>query len=70
MMPLTFADLNKENIIVKVGGGNETKRHLENLGFVPGSCISVITKNKGNIIVNIKDSRVAISEELAKKIMI
>lgn len=70
MMPLTFADLNKENIIIKVGGGNETKRHLENLGFVPGSCISVITKNKGNIIVNIKDSRVAISEELAKKIMI
>lgn len=70
MMPLTFADLNKENIIIKVGGGNETKRHLENLGFVPGSCISVITKNKGNIIVSIKDSRVAISEELAKKIMI
>lgn len=69
-MPLTFAELNKENIIIKVGGGNETKRHLENLGFVPGCPISIVTKNKGNIIVNIKDSRVAISEELAKKIMI
>ena len=69
-MPLTFADLNKENIIKKVGGGNETKRHLENLGFVPGSSVSIITKNNGNLIVNIKDSRVAISEELAKKIMI
>ena len=70
MMPLTFADLNKENIIKKVGGGNETKRHLENLGFVLGSSVSIITKNNGNLIVNIKDSRVAISEELAKKIMI
>ena len=56
MMPLTFADLNKENIIKKVGGGNETKRHLENLGFVPGSSVSIITKNNGNLIVNIKDS--------------
>ena len=70
MMPLTLASLNEENVIRKIGGGNETKRHLENLGFVPGSVISIVTKNKGNIIVNVKESRIAISEELAKKIMI
>lgn len=70
MMPLTLANMNEDNMIRKIGGSSETKRHLENLGFMPGSLVSIVTKNKGNIIVNIKDSRVAISEELAKKIMI
>lgn len=70
MMPLSFANINEENIIKKVGGSIETKRHLENLGFVPGSSISIISKSCGNIIVNIKDTRVAINEDLAKKIMI
>ena len=70
MMPLTFADLNKENIIKKVGGGNETKRHLENLGFVVGGHVKIISKLGGNVIVNVKETRVAISNELAQKIMI
>lgn len=70
MMPLTLAGLNEENVIKRIGGGNETKRHLENLGFLPGSTVSIVTKNRGNIIVSIKDCRIAISEELAKKIMI
>ncbi|WP_315968809.1 FeoA family protein [Candidatus Stoquefichus massiliensis] len=69
-MPLIFAELNEENIVKKIGGNNETKHHLENLGFVPGSLVSVVTKNNGNIIVSVKDSRVAMSKELAKKIMI
>lgn len=70
MMPLIFANINESNIIKKVGGNSETKRHLENLGFVPGTSISLITRMNGNVIVNIKGSRIAISEELARKIMV
>ena len=70
MMPLTFANINESNIIKKVGGNSETKRHLENLGFVPGTSISLITRMNGNVIVNIKGSRIAISEDLARKIMV
>lgn len=70
MMPLTFANLNEENTIKRIGGSSETKHHLENLGFLPGNSVSLVTKNNGNVIVCIKDCRVAISEELAKKIMI
>ena len=70
MMPLTFANINESNIIKKVGGNSETKRHLENLGFVAGTSISLITRMNGNVIVNIKGSRIAISEELARKIMV
>jgi len=70
MMPLTLANLNEDNTIKRIGGNNETKRHLENLGFIPGSCISLIARSNGNVIVSIKDSRIAISEELAKKIMV
>ena len=69
-MPLSMVRAGEPNVIKKVGGRSETKKFLENLGFVPGSSVSIITKNNGNLIVNIKDSRVAISEELAKKIMI
>ncbi|MBQ8825404.1 MAG: ferrous iron transport protein A [Ruminococcus sp.] len=70
MMPLTFATVGEENIIKKVGGNSETRKFLENLGFVSGSVVTLITKNGGNVIVNIKDSRVAISQEMANKIMI
>lgn len=69
-MPLTFADINEDSVIKKVGGSQEIKHHLENLGFVPGSSIYVVSKTNGNIIVKVKNTRVAISEELAKKIMI
>lgn len=69
-MPLTFAPLNETNTIKKVGGNQEVKHHLENLGFVPGSLVTVVQKASGNIIVNIKDTRVALSEELAKKIIV
>ena len=69
-MPLIFAENGEENIIKKVGGTPETKKHLEDLGFVPGGAVTVVTTVGGNLIVNIKESRVAISREMASKIMI
>lgn len=70
MMPLTYANIGEENIIKRIGGANETKHHLKNLGFVSGSKISIVNRINKNVIVNIKDTRIAISEELAQKIMI
>jgi ferrous iron transport protein A len=70
MMPLTFADIGEENIIRKVGGNPETRQFLENLGFVAGSTVTVVNSMGGNVIVNIKDSRVAVSKEMAAKIMV
>ena len=70
MMPLTLATIGEENIIKKVGGKPEVKKHLENLGFVAGGNVTVITMMGGNVIVNVKEARVAISKEMAQKIMI
>ncbi len=70
MMPLTLANAGEENMIRKVGGNEETRRHLEDLGFVAGSNVTIISSIGGNLIVNVKDSRVAISREMAGKIMI
>ena len=70
MMPLTFVQTGEENMIRKVGGKPEVKRHLENLGFVPGGRVTVISTIGGNLIVNVKDVRVAISREMAQKIMV
>ncbi len=70
MMPLTLASIGEENIIKKVGGQPEVKKHLENLGFVAGGNVTIITTIAGNIIVNVKEARVAISKEMAQKIMI
>lgn len=70
MMPLALADAGEENIVKKVGGNPKVKQHLENLGFVVGEAVTVITSMGGNVIVNIKESRVAISSEMAMKIMI
>lgn len=70
MMPLTLANIGEENMIKKVGGNPEVKKHLENLGFVAGGNVTVITAMGGNVIVNVKDTRVAISKEMAQKIMI
>jgi ferrous iron transport protein A len=69
-MPLTMAKEGERNSVKKVGGKAETRQFLENLGFVPGSRITVITEISGNVIVNIKESRVAISREMASKIMV
>lgn len=70
MMPLTLATAGEENMIRKVGGNPEVKKHLEDLGFVAGGTVSVITTMGGNVIVKVKEARVAISEEMARKIMI
>ena len=70
MMPLTLVPIGEENIIRKVGGNPETKKHLEDMGFVAGGTIVVVSEIGGNLIVNVKESRVAISGEMAGKIMI
>ncbi|CDC63154.1 feoA domain [Clostridium sp. CAG:448] len=70
MMPLVLADAGEENIIKKIGGTPEVKKHLENLGFVVGGNVTVINTINGNLIVNVKEARVAISREMAQKIMI
>ena len=70
MMPLTMMSIGRTNIIKKIGGKEETKRFLENLGFVAGGAVTVVSDNGGNLIVNIKDSRVAIGKDMANKIMV
>ena len=70
MMPLTFANIGEDNIIKKKGGRPEIKKHLENLGFVVGGNVTVINTLGGNVIVNVKESRIAISREMAQKIMV
>ena len=70
MMPLTLAEIGKENIVKRITGKQQVKSHLEDLGFVVGSPIKVINTIGGNVIVNIKESRIAISREMAQKIMV
>ncbi len=69
-MPLIVADMGTPQIIRKVGGSPEVKQHLENLGFVVGGTVTVVNSMAGNLIVNVKESRIAISREMAQKIMI
>ena len=70
MMPLILANSGEENIIRKVGGSAEVKKHLEDMGFVAGGTVTVLNTINGNLIVRVKESRVAISREMAGKIMI
>ena len=70
MMPLTMANAGEPNIIKKVCGKEETRKFLENLGFVTGGTVTVVSETGGNMIVNVKDSRVAIGKDMANKIMI
>jgi len=70
MMPLTMVRAGEPNVIRKIGGKEETKRFLENLGFVTGGVVTVVSVMGGNMIVNVKDSRVAIGKDMANKIMV
>ena len=70
MMPLVMADAGEENIIRRVGGSPEMKKHLEDMGFTVGGDVTVMNTIGGNLIVKIKESRVAISKEMAAKIMV
>ena len=69
-MPLTMAGIGELNTILKIGGNEETRRFLANLGFVTGTEISVVSAIGGNVIVNVKDARVAVNSDMAKHIMI
>ncbi|MGN1399551.1 MAG: ferrous iron transport protein A [Erysipelotrichaceae bacterium] len=70
MMPLTLADIGEENIIKRITGKQQIKSHIESLGFVVGARVTVINTVNGDVIVNVKDSRVAISKEMAQRIMV
>lgn len=69
-MPLTLAEIGEENMIKKIGGKQEVRAHLENLGFIVGGEVTVVNAIGGNVIVNVKDSRIAVSKEMAQKIMV
>lgn len=69
-MPLTMVKPGEPNVIKKVGGKEETRRFLENLGFIAGGMVTVVSEISGNMIVNVKDSRVAIGKDMANKILI
>lgn len=69
-MPLVLAPVGEENIIRQIGGGSETRQRLEEMGFVAGSSVTVVAAVGGNLIVNVKESRIAISREMACKIMV
>ena len=70
MMPLSLANIGEENLILKVGGNPEVKKDVEDVGFVAGGRARLISSMGGNVIVKVKESRVAISEEMARKIMV
>ena len=70
MMPLSMVGTGQEMQIRKINGKDDTKRFLESLGFIVGGSIHVVSENQGNLIVSVKDSRVAISREMANKIMV
>ena len=70
MMPLAMVKPGETNTIKKVGGKEETRKFLENLGFVTGGEVTVVSEIEGNLIVNVKDSRVAIGKDMANRIMV
>ena len=70
MMPLSMVGAGEENTIQRIGGNEETRRFLEPLGFVVGGKVTVVSQTEGNLIVNIKESRVAIGKDMANKIMV
>lgn len=70
MMPLVLANIGEENLIYMVGGSPEVKKHLADIGFVPGGMVSVVSSIGDSIIVKVKEARVAISAEIARRIMV
>ncbi len=70
MVPLDLADIGKENVIKKVGGSPDVKKHLEDLGFTAGGLVTVVSAMGGNVIVKVKESRIAISREMARRVII
>lgn len=70
MIPLSLAPIGRPGLVVRVGGNEKTRRFLENLGFVPGAAVTPISTIGGNVIVLVKDSRIAIDREMASKILL
>ena len=70
MMPLSFAEVGEKNIIRRIGGQDDAKRHLNNLGFVEGSEVEIVTEAAGNMIVTVKETRIGISKEVANRIVV
>ena len=70
MIPLSYANPGEESVIRKIGGSPEVKKHLENLGFTVGGTATVISSLNGNVIVKVRESRMAINEETARRIMV
>ena len=70
MIPLNLAEIGQPQIIKRLGGSPEVKKHLEDLGFTVGGEVSLISSLGGNVIVKVKESRIAISDELARRIMV
>lgn len=69
-MPLTYAKTGETNCIVKITGKDEVRRHLANLGFVEGATVTVVSELAGNLILNVKDCRIALDKSMAGRIMI
>ncbi len=70
MMPLLYATPGEETVIRRIGGNQEIKKHMEDLGFTVGGTVTIISEINGNLIVNVKDSRIGVSREMAEKIMV
>ena len=70
MMPLTFADKDRNHVITRIGGGSEVRQHLADMGFVAGGSVKIVSSINGNLIVSIKGVRVALSNEMAQKIFV
>ena len=70
MMPLNLAEIGRKMMIHKIGGTPEVRRHLEDMGFVPGSVATIVTSLNGNLIVRVKETRAAMSEEIARMVMV
>lgn len=70
MMPLSLSSIGEETMIRKIGGSSEVRSHLQDMGFIPGGEVKVVSEIGGNIIVSVKESRVALSKELASKIFV
>lgn len=70
MIPLSFANKGEVNRVVRIGGKDEVRRHLSNLGLVEGSEVVVVSELAGNLIISVKDSRVAIGKDMATRIVV
>lgn len=70
MMPLTLANSGEELMIRRIGGSDETRRFLESLGFIVGGNVTVVSEMSGNVIVKVKESRVAVSKEMAQRVLV